>query len=292
MGRVSSVPSSLEERIEAEWEAQAAMAVPGDDVVYAHDPPPPEGSHLDRFGFICDGPGPAPPLSKEEAGLEATRLAKWLQMGVAAHDQSVWKAFSSAKIKERCRKGVPNQLRASVWARLSGSKDLCARNRGLYDALLERTGASEPEIIRDVARTFPRHIHFTQRAGLGQQQLFRVLKAYANYDEVIGYAQGCNFVAAIMLMYCASEEEAFWLFVAIMKGANGNEPLEGLFVPGLPLVRQCLYLLDGLIMHAAPKLGAHLRAQGADPTMYATQWFVTLFSYSLPFDIVLRIWDV
>ena len=26
--------------------------------------------------------------------------------------------------------------------------------------------------------------------------------------------------------------------------------------------------------------------------MYATQWFITLFSYSLPFDVVLRIWDV
>jgi hypothetical protein len=26
--------------------------------------------------------------------------------------------------------------------------------------------------------------------------------------------------------------------------------------------------------------------------MYATQWFVTLFSYSLPFDVVLRIWDI
>lgn len=28
------------------------------------------------------------------------------------------------------------------------------------------------------------------------------------------------------------------------------------------------------------------------PTMYASQWFITLFSYSLPFDVVLRIWDI
>jgi hypothetical protein len=26
--------------------------------------------------------------------------------------------------------------------------------------------------------------------------------------------------------------------------------------------------------------------------MYATQWFITLFAYSLPFDVVLRIWDI
>lgn len=28
------------------------------------------------------------------------------------------------------------------------------------------------------------------------------------------------------------------------------------------------------------------------PTMFASQWFITLFSYSLPFDVVLRIWDI
>jgi hypothetical protein len=41
-----------------------------------------------------------------------------------------------------------------------------------------------------------------------------------------------------------------------------------------------------------PKLHAHLVAENCSPSMYATQWFVTLFSYSLPFDVVLRIWDV
>jgi hypothetical protein len=26
--------------------------------------------------------------------------------------------------------------------------------------------------------------------------------------------------------------------------------------------------------------------------MYASQWFITVFSYSLPFHVVLRIWDI
>jgi len=41
-----------------------------------------------------------------------------------------------------------------------------------------------------------------------------------------------------------------------------------------------------------PKLHAHLAKENCHPSMYATQWFITLFSYSLPFDVVLRIWDV
>ena len=43
---------------------------------------------------------------------------------------------------------------------------------------------------------------------------------------------------------------------------------------------------------AAPKLHAHLAKENCSPSMYATQWFITLFAYSLPFDVVLRIWDV
>jgi hypothetical protein len=41
-----------------------------------------------------------------------------------------------------------------------------------------------------------------------------------------------------------------------------------------------------------PKLQAHLAAEGLHSSMFATQWFITLFAYSLPFDVVLRIWDV
>ncbi|KAA3471469.1 EVI5-like protein isoform X2 [Gossypium australe] len=29
-----------------------------------------------------------------------------------------------------------------------------------------------------------------------------------------------------------------------------------------------------------------------NPSMYASQWFITVFSYSFPFPLALRIWDV
>jgi hypothetical protein len=56
----------------AQWAFQAAMSNDADREEHTHDPPPPEGTHLDRFGFIC-------PLSesvsqsKEEAALELRR---------------------------------------------------------------------------------------------------------------------------------------------------------------------------------------------------------------------------
>ena len=34
------------------------------------------------------------------------------------------------------------------------------------------------------------------------------------------------------------------------------------------------------------------QAEGMDVSLFATHWFNTLFAYSLPFELVVRIWDV
>jgi hypothetical protein len=67
----------------------------------------------------------------------------------------------------------------------------------------------------------------------------------------VGYVQGMGYIAAIFLMYMG-EEEAFWLLVALLKGAAGHEPLEGLFTPGLPLVQLCFFQLEGLLAVSKP----------------------------------------
>lgn len=41
-----------------------------------------------------------------------------------------------------------------------------------------------------------------------------------------------------------------------------------------------------------PKLGDHFAQEMINPSMYASQWFITVFSYSFPFHLALRIWDV
>eukprot|EP00916_Digyalum_oweni_P023612 GHVL01039186.1.p1 GENE.GHVL01039186.1~~GHVL01039186.1.p1 ORF type:complete len:108 (+),score=13.65 GHVL01039186.1:222-545(+) len=41
-----------------------------------------------------------------------------------------------------------------------------------------------------------------------------------------------------------------------------------------------------------PALADHLRAESIDATMYASQWFITIFTYSFSFSAVVRIWDI
>lgn len=220
------------------------------------------------------------------------RIRKWRKMiGVSGSD---WKHYVRRKphvVKRRIRKGIPDCLRGQVWQLISGSRDLLLMNPGVYEQLvIYETSTSELDIIRDISRTFPTHVFFQQRHGPGQRSLYNILKAYSVYDRDVGYVQGMGFLAGLMLLYM-SEEDAFWLMVALLKGAV-HAPMEGLYQVGLPLVQQYLFQLEKLVLDHLPKLGEHFSEQMINPSMYASQWFITVFSYSFPFPLALRIWDV
>ncbi|KAI3794040.1 hypothetical protein L1987_36665 [Smallanthus sonchifolius] len=252
---------------------------------------------VDRFGFVKqEHNSPAKSKSAFEyqslLNREDRKLRKWRKMiGVGGCD---WKHYVRRKpnvVKRRIRKGIPDSLRGLVWQLISGSRDLLQMNPGVYEQLvIYETSASELDIIRDISRTFPSHVFFQQRHGPGQRSLYNVLKAYSVYDREVGYVQGMGFIAGLLLLYM-SEEDAFWLLVALLKGAV-HAPMEGLYLEGLPLVQQYLFQFDILMREYMPKLGEHFTQEAINPSMYGSQWFITVFSYSFPFHLVLRVWDV
>ncbi|GKA79033.1 ecotropic viral integration site 5 protein [Tanacetum coccineum] len=161
---------------------------------------------------------------------EERKLRKWRKMiGVGGSD---WKHYVRRKphvVKRRIRKGIPDCLRGLVWQLISGSRDLLLMNPGVYEQLvIYETSASELDIIRDISRTFPSHVFYQERHGPGQRSLYNVLKAYSVYDRDVGYVQGMGFVTGLLLLYM-SEEDAFWLLVALLKGAV-HAPMEGLYL--------------------------------------------------------------
>lgn len=250
---------------------------------------------VDRFGFVKQDQNnfleaknrPANEMEREER-----RIRKWRKMiGVGGSD---WKHYVRRKphvVRRRIRKGIPDCLRGLVWQLISGSRGLLLMNPGVYEQLvIYETSASELDIIRDISRTFPSHVFFQQRHGPGQRSLYNVLKAYSVYDRDVGYVQGMGFLAGLLLLYM-SEEDAFWLLVALLKGAV-HAPMEGLYQVGLPLVQQYLFQFEQLVKEHLPKLGQHFSDEMINPSMYASQWFITVYSYSFPFPLALRIWDV
>jgi len=73
-----------------------------------------------------------------------------------------------------------------------------------------------------------------------------------------------------------------------------NEPpcrMRGLFDLGMSESLQVLYVAEKLIAQFNPKLYRHFEKEHVDTTMFASQWLITLYTSSFPFDIVVRVWD-
>ncbi|OJD33339.1 gtpase activating protein [Diplodia corticola] len=143
----------------------------------------------------------------------------------------------------------------------------------------------EKQIKRDLgARTS--YSKYLMAAGL-QDGLFNLCKAYALFDAEVGYPQGVNFIA-MPLLFNMPEEEAFCLLVRLMNKYG----LRDLFVHDMPGLHLHLYQFERLLEEFEPALYCHLHRRGVSPQLYATQWFLTLFAYRFPLQLVLRIYDL
>lgn len=170
------------------------------------------------------------------------------------------------------------------YAHRTASKD--AELENTYVRLLKETSPHEKAITRDLGRTFPHHAFFTDGRGIGQENLFNVLKAYSLYDTQVGYCQGLPFVAAVLLLHMP-DEEAFCLLIRLMYSYD----MRGHFLPEMPKLQLRLFQFERLIEEMAPVLHFHFLRQNIKSSMYASQWFLTMFSYRFPMNVVFRIFD-
>lgn len=85
-----------------------------------------------------------------------------------------------------------------------------------------------------------------------------------------------------------AEEEAFCLLVRLMN----NYHLRDLFIQDMPGLHMHLYQFERLLEDFEPALYCHLHRRQVTPHLYATQWFLTLFAYRFPLQLVLRIYDL
>lgn len=84
------------------------------------------------------------------------------------------------------------------------------------------------------------------------------------------------------------EAEAFTLMVKLMNQYGLRE----MFIQDMPGLHRSLFIFERFLEDLEPALYCHLRRRGVHPQLYATQWFLTLFAYRFPLQLVLRIYDL
>jgi hypothetical protein len=84
------------------------------------------------------------------------------------------------------------------------------------------------------------------------------------------------------------DEEAFCVLVRLMKSYD----LRSHYSPNMPGLQMRLFQFDRLVEELLPAVFMHLLRQGVKSSMYASQWFLTLFGYRFPLELVASVMDL
>ena len=80
------------------------------------------------------------------------------------------------------------------------------------------------------------------------------------------------------------EEESFAVTVKIMEDYAMRE----MFKPSMAELGLCMYQLDTLMQEHIPDLYVHFQSQAIHTNLYASRWFLTLFTSCLPLSTACR----
>ncbi|XP_012464813.1 uncharacterized protein LOC105783739 isoform X3 [Gossypium raimondii] len=229
--------------------------------------------------------------------------------GAAANAAPTESSFPwKEELKVLVRGGVPMALRGEIWQAFVGVRrrrvenyyqNLLANETNSGDNTNQKSYQSDgkgsatrsacgPEkwkgqIEKDLPRTFPGHPALDDD---GRNALRRLLTAYARHNPSVGYCQAMNFFAAFLLLLMP-EENAFWTLKGII-----DEYFDGYFSEEMIESQVDQLVFEELVRERFPKLVSHLDHLGVQVAWVTGPWFLSIFMNILPWESVLRVWDV
>ncbi|KAJ6727159.1 ECOTROPIC VIRAL INTEGRATION SITE 5 PROTEIN-like protein [Salix purpurea] len=205
------------------------------------------------------------------------------------------------------RGGVPMALRGELWQAFVGVRtrrvekyyqDLLASETNSGNHVDQQSDSNtkgstagtvcvpekwKGQIEKDLPRTFPGHPALDND---GRDALRRLLTAYARHNPAVGYCQAMNFFAALLLLLMP-EENAFWALMGII-----DDYFDGYYSEEMIESQVDQLVFEDLVRERFPKLVNHLDYLGVQVAWVTGPWFLSIFMNMLPWESVLRVWDV
>ncbi|KAM3833328.1 TBC1 domain family member 30 [Vipera latastei] len=234
-----------------------------------------------------------------------TKLKFTLEPSLGQNGFQQW--HDALKAVARLSTGIPKEWRRKVWLTLA---DHYLKSIAIdWDKTMRFTfnDQSNPDddsmgiqIVKDLHRTGCSS-YCGQEAEQDRVVLKRVLLAYARWNKSVGYCQGFNILAALILEVVEGNEgDALKIMIYLIDKVLPDS----YFVNNLKALSVDMAVFRDLLRMKLPELSQHLdtlqravnkeSGGGYEPPLtnvFTMQWFLTLFATCLPNHTVLKIWD-
>ncbi|XP_043964991.1 TBC1 domain family member 30 isoform X8 [Gambusia affinis] len=239
-----------------------------------------------------------------EPGVD-TRLKFTIEPSLGNNGFQQW--YDALKAVARLPTGIPREWRKKVWLTLADrylhsiSIDWDKTLRFTFN---ERSNPDDDslgiQIVKDLHRTGCSS-YCGQEGEQDRVVLKRVLLAYARWNKSVGYCQGFNVLAALILEVTeGNESDALKVMIYLIDKVLP----ESYFANNLRALSVDMAVFRDLLRLKLPRLSQHLhhlqkaanREAGGSyepplTNVFTMQWFLTMFATCLPAPTVLKIWD-
>ncbi|XP_002752752.2 TBC1 domain family member 30 isoform X6 [Callithrix jacchus] len=239
-----------------------------------------------------------------EPGVD-TKLKFTLEPSLGQNGFQQW--YDALKAVARLSTGIPKEWRRKVWLTLADHylhSIAIDWDKTMRFTFNERSNPDDDsmgiQIVKDLHRTGCSS-YCGQEAEQDRVVLKRVLLAYARWNKTVGYCQGFNILAALILEVMEGNEgDALKIMIYLIDKVLP----ESYFVNNLRALSVDMAVFRDLLRMKLPELSQHLdtlqrtankeSGGGYEPPLtnvFTMQWFLTLFATCLPNQTVLKIWD-
>ncbi|XP_036374236.1 TBC1 domain family member 30 isoform X6 [Megalops cyprinoides] len=239
-----------------------------------------------------------------EPGVD-TRLKFTLEPSLGKNGFQQW--YDALKAVARLPTGIPKEWRKRVWLTLADQylhSISIDWEKTLRFAFNDRSNPDDDslgiQIVKDLHRTGCSS-YCGQEGEQDRVVLKRVLLAYARWNKAVGYCQGFNVLAALILEVTEGNEgDALKVMIYLIDKVLPDS----YFANNLRALSVDMAVFRDLLRLKLPELSQHLhnlqkaanREGGGSyepplTNVFTMQWFLTMFATCLPHHTVLKIWD-